>query len=294
MSLSMRFAILAFAAMFATPSFAADTDWSQVGKALGKEGAMQPGGIYKVSLPRSDLHVRLDGVELKPGFALGSWLGFAPVGERVMVMGDLVVTQAEINPVMKKLEEEGIAITALHNHLLRSQPVTMYMHVFGQGDPVKLAQALHSGLMLTKTPLGGSGGAQSGKLALDKAALDKIMGAEGKVNGGVLQYSIARNDKIQENGMDVPSSLGTAIGINFQPTGKQKAAITGDFVLIAEEVNPVIKALRENGIEVTALHNHMLEEQPRLFFMHFWANADSQKLAKGLRAALDQANVPKG
>lgn len=295
MSLSMRFAILAFVAVFASPSFAADPDWSQVGKALGKEGALQPGGIYKVSLPRGDLHVTLDGVALKPGFALGSWLGFAPMGSQAMVMGDLVLTQEEINPVMKKFEEEGIAITALHNHLLRSQPVTMYMHIFGEGDPVQLAQALRAGLVLSKTPLGGSAtSAPSSQITLDKAAIDQIVGAEGKVSGGVLQYSISRKDKIEERGMAVPPSLGTAIGINFQPTGGRRAAITGDFVLTAEEVNPVAAALRENGIEVTALHSHMLDEQPRLFFMHFWANADSQKLAKGLRAALDKVNVSRG
>jgi biotin operon repressor len=277
------------------PAFAADPDWSPVGKALGKDGGVQPGGIYRVALPRTDLKVTLDGVTLKPGFALGGWLAFAPAGNNAMVMGDLVLTQDEINPVMKKLEESGVQVTALHNHLIRAEPATMYMHVMGHGDPVKLAEVLHAALALSKTPFASavSGGSQPIPADIDKTAIDKLLGAQGKDNGGVLQYGIARAEKIQDGGMDVPPAMGSAIAINFQPTGSGKAAITGDFVLTAQEVNPVAKALRENGIEVTAVHNHMLDEQPRLFFMHFWANDDAQKLAKGLRAALDQVKTAK-
>jgi hypothetical protein len=294
MSLQTRIAAIAIVAAVATPAFAADRDWSDVGKALGKEGAMQPGGVYRVALPRTDLKVTLDGVSIKPGFALGGWLAFAPMGDQAMVMGDLVMTQDEINPVMKKLEESGIEITALHNHLLRAEPATMYMHVMGQGDPVKLAQELHAALSLSKIPFEApSGTSQPQAMELDTAGIDKILGAAGKANGGVLQYGIPRAEKISDSGMPVPPALGSAIAINFQPTGGGKAAITGDFVLIAKEVNPVIKALRENDIEVTAVHNHMLDDQPRLFFMHFWANDDAQKLAKGLRAALDKVNVAK-
>jgi biotin operon repressor len=250
--------------------------------------------VYRVSLPRTDLHVMLDGVTLKPGFALGGWLAFEPTGDQTMVMGDLVLTQDEVNPVMKKLEDGGIQVTALHNHLLRAEPATMYMHVMGHGDPVKLAQALHAGLSLSKTPLGGGPQPQQPPaIDLDGAALDRILGAQGKNNGGILQYGIPRGEKIEESGVPVPPSLGSAIAINFQPTGGGKAAITGDFVLTAKEVNPVAAALRENGIEVTAIHNHMLDDQPRLFFMHFWANDDAQKLAKGLRAAIDKTNVAK-
>lgn len=297
MSPSIRLAAALALAALATPVFAADRDWSAVGKALGKEGALQPGGVYRVALPRTDLHVTLDGVTLKPGFALGGWLAFEPSGDQALVMGDLVMTQDEINPVMKKLEESGIQITALHNHLLRAEPATMYMHVMGHGDPVTLAQALHAGLALGKTPFEAPSGVsqqpQAPAIDLDTASIDKILRAQGKVNAGVLQYGIPRGEKIEDAGMPVPPSLGSAVAINFQPTGQGKAAITGDFVLTAQEVNPVAKALRENGIEVTALHNHMLDEQPRLFFMHFWANDDAQKLAKGLRAALDHVNVAK-
>ncbi len=294
MSLQTRLAAIAVVAAMAAPAVAADRDWSDVGKALGKEGATQPGGVYRVSLPRTDLKVTLDGVAIKPGFALGGWLAFEPTGDQAMVMGDLVMTQDEINPVMKKLEDSGIAITALHNHLLRAEPATMYMHVMGHGDPVKLAQELHAALSLSKIPFEApSGTSQPQPMELDTASLDNIIGAQGKANGGVLQYGIPRAEKIAESGMPVPPALGSAIAINFQPTGGGKAAITGDFVLIAKEVNPVAKALRDNGIEVTALHNHMLDDQPRLFFMHFWANDDAQKLAKGLRAALDKVNTAK-
>jgi biotin operon repressor len=295
MSLKLRLAALAVVATIASPAVAAERDWSDVGKALGKDGQMQPGGIYRVALPRSDLKVTLDGVALKPGFALGSWLAFAPEGDKAMVMGDLVMTQDEINPVMKKLEDSGIEVTALHNHLLRAEPQTMYMHVLGHGDPVQLAQQLHAALSLSKTPFEApSCTSQSQEMDLDSAAIDKIMGAKGKANGGVLSYGIPRAEKISESGMPVPPPMGSAVGINFQPTGGGKAAITGDFVLTAKEVNPVAKALRDNGIEVTAIHNHMLDDQPRLFFMHFWANDDAQKLAKGLRAALDKMNVAHG
>jgi len=288
-------AALAAIVPLAAPSLAAEPDWNAVGQALGKSGAVQPGGVYRVGLPRTDLKVTLDGIALKPGFALGSWLAFEPVGNEAMVMGDLVLLQDEVNPVMKKLEEGGINVSALHNHLLRAEPSPMYMHVMGHGDPVKLAQALHAALALSKTPMETPSGASTptGAGDLDTAALNKAMGAEGKVNGGILQYGIPRAEKIAESGMPVPTSMGSATAINFQPTGGGKAAITGDFVLIAKEVNAVAKTLRENGIEVTAVHNHMLDDQPRLFFMHFWANDDALKLAKGLRAALDKMNLTK-
>jgi biotin operon repressor len=283
-------------AAIATPAFADDAFWQKVGQALGKEGSLQPGEVYRVALPRSDLKVTLDGVALKPGFALGGWLGFQALNDQGMVMGDLVLTEAEIAPVMKKFEDQGIEITALHNHLLRAQPMTLYMHVLGFGDPVKLATALHAGLALSKTPLQASPPplAAAPPIDFDTAAVDQAMGRKGKNNGGIYQFSIPRAQPVKEAGMDIPDAMGSAIGINFQPTGRGKAAITGDFVLIASEVNPVIKALQQSGIEVTALHSHMLDEQPRLLFMHFWAHDDAQKLAKGLRAALDKIDAKRG
>src|SRR5229473_3193343 len=275
-------------------TLAADDDWAPVAKALGRSGAQLPGGIYRVGLGRSDLKVTLDGVEIRPTLALGSYLAFQKMGSEAMVMGDLVLLHEEVNPVMKKLVEGGIEITALHNHLLRSSPATMYMHFLGHGDPAKLATTLRTALAESKTPLAPPAAAGSPPpIDLDTGAIERTLGAKGAANGGVYQFNIPRAETITDGGMEVPVAAGSGIVINFQPTGGGKAAITGDFVLTAKEVNPVAKALRDNGIEVTALHNHMLDDQPRLFFMHFWANDDAQKLAKGLRAALDKVNRAK-
>jgi hypothetical protein len=280
-----------------TAQQAGSTDWKTVGQALGKEGSVQPGDVYKVSLPRGDLRVTAGGVQVKPALALGSWVAFKKMGDGAMVMGDLVLTEDEVTPVLTKLQEGGVEQTALHNHVLRESPRVMYMHISAHGDAVKIAKAIHDALALSKTPFAApaapSGGGDQ-DLGIDTKQLDQIMGQTGKVNGGVYQFSVPRAEAVTEGGMEVPPSMGVATAINFQPTGGGKAAITGDFVLVANEVNPVIKALRDNGIEVTALHSHMLTESPRLFFMHFWADDDAQKLARGLRAALDRMNVTKG
>ena len=247
-----------------------------------------PGGVYRIGRPRTDLKVLLDGVELKPALALGSWLAFRSERDQAVVMGDLVLTADEVSP---KLAEEGIEITALHNHLLRAAPATLYMHILGRGDPVRLAAALHDGLALSKTPLAAPSGGAPPPIELDTALIDRTLGAKGKVNSGVYQVSLKRAGTVSDAGMAVPDAMGSAEAINFQPTGGGKAAIAGDFVLTASEVNPVLRILRDNGIEVTALHNHMLNDEPRLFFMHFWANDEVAKLATGLRAALDKIEL---
>jgi hypothetical protein len=283
-------------------AFAADENWTRVGEALGKPGTEMPGGVYRIGLPRTDVKATLDGVELKPGFALGGWVAFQKMGRESMMMGDLVLTSDEVNPVMAKLLSSGVEVTALHNHLLRNQPFTMYMHVFGRGDPVKIAAGLREALAQSKTPLAAASGTSQPQAAaaapqqidLDTAALEQALGAKGKDNGGIYQFGIPRAEAVKDSGMVVPPSMGSAQAINFQPTGGGKAAITGDFVLTAKEVPLVLKALRENGIEVTAVHNHMLDEQPRLFFVHFWANDDAKKLAQGLKAALAHVSIAKG
>jgi len=272
----------------------ATTDWKSVGQALGKAGSVQPGDVYKVSLPRSDLQVSVGGVPIKAPLALGSWVAFKKAGNMAMVMGDLVLTEDEVTPVLAKLQEGGVEQTALHNHVLHESPRVMYMHISAMGDGVKIAKAIHDALALSKTPFAAPAASnQTQDLGIDTKQLDQIIGQSGKVNGGVYQFSVPRAEKIMENDMEVPPSMGVAHAINFQPTGGGKAAITGDFVLIASEVNPVIRALRDNGIEVTALHSHMLVESPRLFFMHFWAKDDALKLARGIRAALDKTNSAK-
>ena len=272
-------------------------DWKPVEQALGKAGAMQPGDVYKVSLPRSDLKVTVGGVELKPALALGSWVAFKKSGDMTVVMGDLVLTEDEVTHVLTKLQEGGIETTALHNHVLHESPRVMYMHVHGMGDAEKIAKAIHDALALSKTPFTAPPApAQTPDVGLDTKQIDQIMGQTGKANGVVYQYSIARADDVSDSSMSgfvIPPAMGVAQAINFQSTGGGKAAITGDFVLTASEANPVIKALRDNGIEMTALHSHMLTDSPHLFFMHFWANDDSLKLSRGLRAALDKINIRK-
>src|SRR5262245_988404 len=272
-------------------------DWKAVEQALGKPGSMQPGDVYKVSLPRSDLSATVGGVGLKPALALGSWVAFKKSGDTTVVMGDLVLTEDEVTPVLTRLQEGGIEATALHNHVLHESPRVMYMHIHAMGEGAKLAKSIHDALSLSKTPFTAPAAAtQNPEIGFDTKAVDQIMGQSGKVNGVVYQYSIARADDVSDssmNGFVIPPAMGLAQAINFQGTGGGKAAITGDFVLTAAEVNPVIKALRDNSIEVTALHSHMLTDSPHLFFMHFWANDDALKLAKGLRAALDRVNVKK-
>jgi len=274
---------------------AADIDWSKVDQAMGKKGSDQPGGVHKYSLPRSDLTVAVDGVAIKPALALGSWLAFQPVGDGAMFMGDLVLADTEISPVMQRLIEGGVQITAVHNHLLRTSIPVFYMHVGGHGDPVKLAETLHAGLALSKTPFAqASTSPTPAPLELDTVAIEKVLGYKGTANGGVYQFSVPRAEVISEGGMNIPPSMGTATALNFQPTGGGKAAITGDFVLLGSEVNPILKTLREHGIEVTALHSHMIDDSPHLLFMHFWANDDAQRLAQVLRSALDLANLKRG
>jgi hypothetical protein len=294
MSLITRLLSLVVAAGLSASAFAVEGDWGKVARALGKSGTAMPDGVYRIGLPRTDLKVTLDGVELKPALALGSWLAFRTTDDMTMVMGDLVLTDTEVNPVMKKLAEGGIEITALHNHLLRAQPATFYMHILGHGDPIQLSAALHDGLVLSKTPLTEPSGAAPPPIELDLALIDRTLGAKGKMNSGVYQVSLKRAGTVSDAGMAVPDAMGSAEAINFQPTGGGKAAIAGDFVLTANEVNPVLRILRDNGIEVTALHNHMLNDQPRLFFMHFWANDELAKLAAGLRAALDKIDLARG
>ncbi len=286
----VRFAVSLIATLaLAAPAIAAP-DWTQVGKALGKSGSVQAGGVYRVGFPRTDLKVTLDGVALNTGFAFGGWVAFLPMGDQAMVMGDVVLTQDEVTPVMRKLVDGGLQITAVHNHLLRAQPMTLYMHIEGHGDPVALAQAIHAGLAASKTPFSPPPGTST-PANIDMVGIDHIMGYKGQDSGGIYQFGIPRAQPVTEQGMALPPPMGSAIGINFQPTGLKTAAITGDFVLTAQEVNPVIGALKGAGIEVTALHSHMLQEEPRLFFMHFWANDDALKLARGLRAALDKVDV---
>ncbi len=289
--------------------------WRPVEDALGRKGTPNPGDVLKFGFPRSDLRVVLGGVTLKPALALGSWVAFKRIGDHAMVMGDLVLLEEEVAEVMGSLQQNGVEQTALHNHLRGESPRVVYMHIRAIGDPGRIARAVRSALQFTRTPFGPvtpsapppgvvpppaapPPGVVPPPAAppppvydLDTVGIARIIGVRGKMNGGVYQLSIPRRGKILEDKMEIPPSMGISTAINFQATGPDKAAITGDFVLLGKEVNPVIWVLSENGIDVTAIHSHMSTEQPRLFFMHFWANDDVAKLARGLRAALDRTRA---
>jgi hypothetical protein len=284
---------LSAALLLSLPARAADIDWKKVDAALGKTATVS-GELHRYGLPRSDLKVMLDDVSIKPALALGGWVAFAPMHGEAMVMGDLVLLDTEITPVMTKLLESGLDITAIHNHVLRASTATFYMHVAGHGDPEKMAGSIRAALSSqSKTPFDppATTAGPAPTIDLDTAKIDEAMGAQGTVNGGVYQFGIPRRDPVMESGMRVSGGLGGANAINFQPTGNGKAAITGDFLVTGNEVNPLIRALRAGDIEVTAIHSHMLDAQPRMFFIHFWANDDALKLARNVRVALDKTAV---
>lgn len=264
-------------------------DWSAVDQALGRTGTMMAGDVNRYAFARTDLAVVAYGVPIKPAFALGGWLAFRMTGAReAMVNGDLVLLADEIAPVIRVLQAGSVMQTALHNHLNGEQPAVWYLHVMAHGDPAAIARTARKALETTKTPLAAPGPPAVTTVDLDTAAMNRAIGVPGRVAGGVLQYSVPRIETIMEGGMEIPPSAGMATPINFQPTGGGKAAIVGDFVLLADEVNPVIRVLSDNGIAVTSIHSHMLAESPRLTMVHFWANEDAVKLARALGAALDK------
>ena len=284
-------ALLAFAVSGSELPAQAAPDWSAVEQALGRRGLSQPGGVMRFGFPRGDLHVSVGDLQLLPAFALGGWVAFRPEGASASIMGDLVLLETEVNTVVDRLRQGGVTVTAIHNHLTGESPHVLYAHIHGHGDAKRLAETVHAALATTQTPLEQPPAVTPVRIDLDTAAIAKILGASGRVNGGSYQVGVPRAKPIIEGGKALPPAMGVATAINFQPTGGNKAAVTGDFVMIASEVARVQQALRANHIEITALHSHMLDETPRLFFMHFWAVDDAATLARGLRAALDQMEV---
>jgi hypothetical protein len=263
-------------------------DWAAVTTAIGRPGAIQSDGVMKYSFPRSDLSVTLDGVRLKPALALGSWVAFKRTRDgNAMAMGDLVLTEAEVFGVISSLQQGDVLQTAVHNHLLRESPRLVYVHIEARGAAPKIATAIRTALDLTATPPP-SPATSSAAIDLDTAMIHRTLGYAGKVNGGVYQVSVPRSDTIRMDGEVIPPSMGVATAINFQPTASGRAAITGDFVMQGNEVSRVIPILRGGRIAITALHSHMIGEEPRLYFMHFWANDDVTGLATTLRRAIDQ------
>ena len=257
---------------------------------LGHSG-QKTGEVYRVGLPRTDLHVELAGIALKAGFALGSWAAFSGTDANAAVMGDLVLTEAEIGPVMTKLNAAGFEVTAVHNHLLNETPHVMYMHYMGHGNAQKIAQSLRDALAQSKTPLTSAPPAQEPPAPPFVKTIEGILGTQGRWAGGVLAFGIPRREAITDHGMTLNGAQGVAEAINFQDTGQGNIATTGDFVLTGQEVNAVISALEEHNIQITALHNHMLDEQPRLFFMHFWGVGTPEAVSAGIKAALSKIAV---
>jgi Domain of Unknown Function (DUF1259) len=289
----MKRIILVTILLLCSSSFvlAEQPDWQGVETALGRKGAVQE-DMFKVTFPRSDLKVMVGEIPVEPGLALTSWIGFKGSEKSAMMMGDLVLLEKEVSPVMAQLVAKGIEVTALHNHLLNESPTVKYLHFSGNGDPRKLAEAMRSALSLTGTPIEMQQPATTRTTTVDWTKVETIFGKTGQKKGNLLQLSFPRQETIKEHGMDVPPFLGMATGINMQAVGN-KAATTGDFVLLGDEVNPVVQALTSHNIAVTALHSHMLHESPRLFFLHFWGYDEPEKLASGLKAALDKTNSKK-
>jgi len=285
------FALLVACFLISLAAPAQGLDTAKLDQILGRPG-QKLGEVYKFGFPRTDLHMTLHGVAIKPGLALGSWAAFAGSENNATVMGDLVLLQDEVGGVMSKLREKGIEITAVHNHLLDEMPHVMYMHYMGHGNAEELAESFKAALATSKTPMGKP--APAPKAVAEPAfakTVEEALGHKGGFAGGVLAIGIPRAEAIKMDGMTVPPPMGVAESLNFQEAGAGKVAATGDFVLTADEVNPVMSALLAHGIKVTALHNHMLTEEPRLFFMHFWAVGSAESVAQGLKAALDKVHT---
>lgn len=286
LALVLALSVTATAAL-AVPVEVPDLLWTKVDAVFDTAGKDLPGGVHRFGWPRRDLHVRVGDVEVAPALALGSWGAFLKTGNdgNVMAMGDLVLLEPELAPVINALQSGGIDISAIHNHLVDESPHVIYVHFSAHGDAVAIATSLKKALEQTRTPLSAAPPAKPQPADPVYDAVQQALGRKGALAGTVLQMGVPRAEKIEENGMEIPASMGMATALNFQHVG-DKVATTGDFVLLAAEVNPVIRELRAHGIAVTALHSHMLAETPRLFFMHFWAVGDPEKIGAGLKAAL--------
>ncbi|MQA90252.1 MAG: DUF1259 domain-containing protein [Gemmatimonas sp.] len=273
-----------------------EVDWAAVDVAMGRSGTLQDGGVYRFGMPRTDLSVTSEGVQIRTSLALGSWVGMVPAGaNEVVAMGDVVLTDDELNPVLARLQEGGVGQAAIHKHLLEHSPEVWWTHVRARGNAVELAETFRAALELTGTPAEGAAeGETAPELTIDTAQISEILGHDGRDNSGVYSIGVPRTETIRSMGIEVPPSMGISTALNFQPTGEGTAAVNGDFAMIADEVDRVVAALRQNEIEVASIHNHLTDEEPRLLFLHFWAEGDAVELARGLRAALDETNSQPG
>ena len=257
---------------------------------VGKQGT-EDNGEYKITIPQNDLNVMVDGFRINPPMGLGSWAAFSPTAEGAMLMGDIIVGGDEIGPVQKVIIEQGLSVTAIHNHFVRNQPNYMYMHIGGMGSEEKLANGVKAIFDTIQELRGGDPAAAQAATVentLDTTMITNILGHEGSMNNGVFKVTIGRPDvDLKDHGSPVSTFMGFNTWASWQCT-LEKAAVAGDFTMLASEVEPVIKALVEHNIEVVALHNHMVHEEPRIFFLHYWGVGPAEELANGLKAALDQ------
>ncbi|MEU3711683.1 DUF1259 domain-containing protein [Streptomyces catenulae] len=269
-----------------------EAEWAGVGRALGRGGNMLRGAIYHTGFPRRDLQVISDGVLVEPGLALGAHVSFVRYADgSAMAMGDVVVTEDEMQRAIDAWQAHGIALTALHKHLLAQHPDIWWAHVHGHGrDAEALARGLRAGFDRTGTPPPGSPG-PSLPMDLDIAGIEAALGTRGTVEEGVFKCLFVRRETVRSGPLVLPAGLGSTCAFIFQPVGGGRAALAGDFAMTADEVQDVLAALRRGGIRLVELHNHHLDESPRLFFSHFWAVADAVTLARALRRAVDAARV---
>lgn len=271
---------------------ASGVDTATIERVMGMKGKSN-NGEYKITVPQNDLNVTVDGFKIVPAMGLGTWVAFTPAKNGVMAMGDIVVTETDLGPLQQEIIRQGLTSTAIHNHFIRNHPNIMFMHMGGSGSAEVMAQKAKAVLDKVKEvrgadPSKGTASNESVQNTLDTKKLDEIIGNKAEMSKGVYKYTIGRPDvKLMEHGMPISTFLGFNTWAAFQGT-PDKAAVAGDFTMLEDEVEPVLKALIENGIEVVALHNHMVHEQPRIFFLHYWGIGPAEKLAKGLRAALDQ------
>lgn len=276
-------------AAIACPPGSSKLDIARIEQITGMKGT-EKNGEYKITVPQNDLHVVVDGFKIIPAMGLGSWAAFTPCGDSAMVMGDIIVTEKDLAPVQQEVIRQGFAITAIHNHFVRNRPNIMYMHIDKSSDITTLSNGVKAIFARVAESRGhdpGSAKADSVTNTLNTAELDSIIGQKGQASKGVYKYTIGRPDvQLKEHGKPVSAFMGFNTWAAWQGS-PEKAAVCGDFTMLENEVEPVIKALVQNGIEVVAVHNHMVHEDPKVFFLHYWGVGNAAQLAKGLRMALD-------
>jgi hypothetical protein len=277
------------------PPGSSKLDIAKIEQITGMKGA-EKNGEYKITVPQNDLNIVVDGFKIIPPMGLGSWAAFTPCADSAMVMGDIIVTETDLAPVQQEVIRQGFAITAIHNHFVRNRPNVMYMHIDGKGKVESLSSSVKAIFDKVKEIRGGDPKAAKGDSVtnnLNIPMLDSIIGYKGESSKGVYKYTIGRPDvMLQEHGIPVSSFMGFNTWAAWQGS-PDKAAVCGDFTMLEDEVHPVIKALVENGIEVVAVHNHMVHEEPKVFFLHYWGVGNAEKLAKGLKAALNETGKVK-